>query len=261
MSANITSFTINSSTIRVTDPCYTKDVWCSGIIDNVLVGDWFADTLIFPDSKTGWGDRIAEIFIWHKDYSFENINELTEVNVGVDSGQAGFFDDSQYPDGETGEYGDLNTFYGKVCAGTAGQIVTTTVRTYDDEFIEEYVNLLKEENRFDEKHQQIVQHMKERTRTHQEYNYLGISNVGFGVASHSGYGDGGYECYVKRNDDGQIVAAKIVFIDEDENEDDEDMPLEDAMDIIIDAIKTDSLSDDQKDSLVGVINKVLEPKQ
>ena len=39
---------------------------------------------------------------------------------GVDSGQAGIFDDSKYPDTdeERGEYGDNDRFYGKCCNKT-----------------------------------------------------------------------------------------------------------------------------------------------
>lgn len=33
-----------------------------------------------------------------------------------------------------------------------------------------------------------------------------------GFVSQSGYGDGGYNCYVKRNDDGQIIAIMIEYI-------------------------------------------------
>ena len=35
-----------------------------------------------------------------------------------------------------------------------------------------------------------------------------------GVASSSGYGDGGYDCFVSRNDEGEIIGIKIVFIDD-----------------------------------------------
>lgn len=37
-----------------------------------------------------------------------------------------------------------------------------------------------------------------------------------GVASSSGYGDGGYDCYVARNDEGEIVGIRIVYISEED---------------------------------------------
>jgi hypothetical protein len=42
-----------------------------------------------------------------------------------------------------------------------------------------------------------------------------------GVVSTSGYGDGGYDCFVVKSGD-EVVAVKIVFIGEDEDEDIED---------------------------------------
>lgn len=93
-----------------------------------------------------------------------------------DSGQAGFFCDSIYPKGETGEFGDKETFYGVAC--------DATLET--------------------------------------EHSAGIIFNKGF--LSSSGFGDGGYNLYLhKTNDTGEVIGAKIVFIgDEDEEEDYED---------------------------------------
>ena len=49
----------------------------------------------------------------------------------------------------------------------------------------------------------------------------GIIN-GVGFVSSSGWGDGGYTCYTAKNEDGQIVGIKIVFIEPDYDDDDED---------------------------------------
>lgn len=43
-----------------------------------------------------------------------------------------------------------------------------------------------------------------------------------GAVSSSGYGDGGYEVYVKRNADGLVVLAQLLFIGDSEEEEDED---------------------------------------
>lgn len=40
--------------------------------------------------------------------------------------------------------------------------------------------------------------------------------------SAAGYGDGGYNCYVAQNDDGKIIAIEVVFIGDDEDENDID---------------------------------------
>lgn len=46
-----------------------------------------------------------------------------------------------------------------------------------------------------------------------------IANVGFGVAANTSDGDGTFKCYVGRHKD-QVVIIKVVFEDEDEEDDD-----------------------------------------
>lgn len=218
----MTVFHLTSNQLRVTDPCYTKGTWCAGVLENILPGAWIAEKVVASNEETGgWGDRIAELCIWHGDYIGNvDAHELTEIHVGVDSGQAGFFDESQYPEGETGEYGDLDTFYGKVCEGTKGEYRITVEQMYNEETVQYMIESYAKDGKT--LPETFIEHMRTATRTRSEPDYLGISNVGFGVATHSGYGDGGYNCYVGRNDKGEIVAARIVFIsDEEDDEDDE----------------------------------------
>lgn len=226
----MTTFELASNQLRVTDPCYTKDTWCAGVLSNVLPGKWVAEKIVMDDSQTGWGDRISQLQIWHEDYLMSvTADELSDIHVGVDSGQAGFFDESQYPEGETGEYNDLDTFYGRVCAGTAGEHKVRQEPLYSKEMIQEMENtysLIDKDTpnaMTDVQVRRIIDSMKAAVRTRSEPDYLGIANVGFGVATHSGYGDGGYNCYVGRNEKGEIVAARIVFIGDEEDVDtDED---------------------------------------
>ena len=218
----MTVFHLTSNQLRVTDPCYTKGTWCAGVLENILPGSWIAEKVIASNQETGgWGDRIAELCIWHGDYIGNvDAHELTEIHVGVDSGQAGFFDESQYPEGETGEYMDLDTFYGKVCEGTKGEYRITVEQMFDEETVQYMIESYAKDGKT--LPETFIEHMRTATRTRSEPDYLGIANVGFGVATHSGYGDGGYNCYVGRNDKGEIVAARIVFIsDEEDDEDDE----------------------------------------
>lgn len=221
----MTTFNLTSTQLRVTDPCYEKGTWCADVLENVLPGEWIAEKVVASDKETGgWGDRIAELCIWHSDYIGNvDAHELTEIHVGVDSGQAGFFDESQYPEGETGEYLDLDTFYGKVCAGTAGKERTWEEPLYTEEMIRKMEAVYTEANELsNEQVRAIIDSMRTAVRTRSEHDHLGIANVGFGVATASGYGDGGYNCYVGRNNKGEIVAARIVFIgDEEYDEEDE----------------------------------------
>jgi hypothetical protein len=168
-------FEITSGIMRVTDPCYDKETWCSGTLD-ARNGTWEAYVEVSDEGQ--WGKRAATLIVFHEETQHSGGGwEKSKINVGVDSGQAGFFDNALYPDTErTGEYGDVNTFYGKVC-----------------------------------------------TLTHDEKDRSVVGGVlPFGAVSSSGFGDGGYDCYVRRDEMGQVVAAKIVFITDEEEIDDEE---------------------------------------
>jgi len=108
----IGQFKTKSNVIRVTDPCYERGTWCAGCIEDAKIGTWEVRINTFSD-------RIAELHAYHVDIKNDTIKNSSwteqDFEVGVDSGQCGIFDDDIYPFGETGEYGDDNTFYGKCC--------------------------------------------------------------------------------------------------------------------------------------------------
>lgn len=175
------SFELTQPTIRVSDPCYDRDVWCCGTIEKCMVGTWEAGVLYSDEGP--WGKRVSIIAIRHKEtgpaFSSVNNRAICSMNeyrgwshqlfeVGVDSGQAGFFDDQFYRDDA-------------VFAG------------YPDP-----------EHDFDEV---WYSHICDIT--------LSEANAGViphGAVSSSGYGDGGYDCYAHRNKNGDIDFAFIVFI-------------------------------------------------
>jgi len=159
------TFEITSGTLIVSDPCYSRGTWCAGSLKDVRNGKWTAYIRVNDE-------RVVELEIRHADIDGlpNALNECWEnsgIDVGVDSGQAGFWDDPKYGNGE-GEYGDLNTFYGKACDKTLNS------------------------------------------------GRAGIMDGG--VVSSSGYGDGSYIClFVRDQLRKDIVAAKIVFIEDDPN--------------------------------------------
>lgn len=112
------TFNVASGRLMVSDPCYERDVWCMGIIQNVMNGEW--DASIEVDKVPDWGERVHRLYATHTAYPADVMGEWSEADfqVGVDSGQAGIFDEALYPQGDTGEYGDLDTFYGRACAAT-----------------------------------------------------------------------------------------------------------------------------------------------
>lgn len=173
-------FEITNGKMLVSDPCYERGTWCHGVLENVKNGTWEAHAYIedYGRSLLG-GTRVKALAVKHKgtDLGWGFQERVADFEVGVDSGQAGFFNEELYPRGEPGEYGDMQTFYGRACA-----------QTHDEENPHQRAGTIKE-----------------------------------GVISSSGWGDGGYACTYVKDKDGQIVAARIDFItdeeDEDENED------------------------------------------
>lgn len=99
--------------VIISDPCYTRGTWCMTEQDNMLEGEY--NCYVEESDKKDWGVRIKSIEIVHEKYKRPKQWKFKNSSVGVDSGQAGIFCDSVYPEEDTGEYGDLNSFYGKCC--------------------------------------------------------------------------------------------------------------------------------------------------
>lgn len=183
MSRTIGLFEVKSGKLMVTDPCYDRGTWCQGIVENVANGQWVASIEVMDDKQThGWGERVSKLVA--------RLNGATliqgvkaEFEVGVDSGQAGIFDEGQYPGSkaEIGEYGDTETFYGRVCD-----------LTHDE---------------------------KDRSK---HAGIIDMDDGPFGVASSSGYGDGGYSATIYRDGAGACIGVMIDFMGEDTLDGDED---------------------------------------
>ena len=83
-------FEIESNQIVISDPCYKLPVTCSKVV-NILPGTYIA--------SVRYSDRhIAKLSITHKDWvgKITDQPELISDNIGVDSGQCGFFDAKYY---------------------------------------------------------------------------------------------------------------------------------------------------------------------
>jgi hypothetical protein len=166
MRFDLGTFDVKSGELIVSDPCYGHGVQCQGRLAGAKNGKWFA--AVDREDVLGWGTRNSTLVVWHDGPLERDARwEEAEFDVGVDSGQAGFWDLPTYGWGE-GECGDTTTFYGKACSLTVRGVAAGVM-------------------------------------------------VG-GVVSASGFGDGGYTCSFIRNDDGEVVAARIVFIGEVEDD-------------------------------------------
>jgi len=121
MITKIGTFKTESNVLRITDPCYTKDTWCAGTLKNCEIGEWSA--FLIDSFEGDWGNRVAQSLAIFGDISTEEAKKIldesdwktSKIDVGVDSGQCGIFEDEKYPDGDPGEYGDKESFYGKCC--------------------------------------------------------------------------------------------------------------------------------------------------
>jgi len=119
---NTEEFEVASGKIRITDPFYSDDVWCK--IDSFPAknGKWKA--YVVKSDEGDWGIRCAVLIAYHEDHPVIDQDEPMNLigNIGVDSGQAGIFDEGVYPrDNSTGEYDDTNTFYGQCCKVTLSE--------------------------------------------------------------------------------------------------------------------------------------------
>ena len=99
VSNSLGEFEVTSGVLRVSDPCYERDTWCAGTIEPAIEGYWTAQAVIFNEGS--WGNRVGYLIVQHKDYNFDLTDSgwsLENIDVGVDSGQAGVFDDRYYRD-------------------------------------------------------------------------------------------------------------------------------------------------------------------
>ncbi|MDR9847065.1 hypothetical protein [Herbaspirillum huttiense] len=241
-------FNITSGAMRVTDPCYDTATWCSGALPKVLNGEWLAQVGYFkcPSDAAGqqrWREKTASDYEnrikeyeaklaatdspeVHRSFSFQiewakadlererekwakqdatylgrvaylrvvhssiaatleqpiafSTFTATDIHVGVDSGQAGFFDQAEHakiavPGVSRGSSPAFESFYERICGLTCN-----------------------------------------------EDGGLDFGAIEFGAAACSGYGDGGYNCHVRTDQDGNVIDAIIVFISDGSDEEGEE---------------------------------------
>lgn len=153
--------------VRVSDPCYGTSVWCAGTIDNVKEGLYNVE--VEYSDEGDWGTRVKSLAVMHSEYKdVVCFTEVADFEVGVDSGQAGFYDEDYYQQYHT--EADCN-----------------------DDWYDEICNLTLSRKQYGIKDEKCV-------------------------VSSSGYGDGGYTCYIARNDNNEVIALMIEFITDDNDD-------------------------------------------
>ena len=176
-------FEVTSGVIVCSDPCYEIPTWCQGIVENVKKGTWIADT----ESVNSFGDRISKLRVCHEsEFSLRGEWEMLDFTAGVDSGQFGFFDKDSYRNDEIAKGLEKYDF---------GDMFPQTKESGEDWYRACCKLTLSEEN---------------------------WGTIPNGVVSSSGYGDGSYDVWGCKDSNGEYIAFEIVFIEDEDLEDEED---------------------------------------
>lgn len=161
------TFDLSMPRLQVSDPCYEPG---QGPVLKARPGQWGASAVLFDE---GGGDRrVGSLTVWHTHVFPLGLGPNTEFDleepngVGVDSGQAGFFDAALYDEVP-------NDLYDYICGLTGSN----------------------------------------------PYGGIVESNGHpFGAVSSTGFGDGVYTLEYRQNPVGEVIAARITFI-QDERDD------------------------------------------
>lgn len=188
------TFEVVSGKMILSDPCYELGTWCQGVVENVKNGTWVG--IVEQSDEGNWGTRNSILISLNKEEFIKNPKlenelldltskvELLDFDGGVDSGQFGHFDFQHYRN-------DLAT--------------NGYPKAFDDSFSTE-----------------------DGDEWYRVCCYVTLENkdcfgaVPFGVVSSSGYGDGSYDTYGIKNDDGQFVGFMTIFIGNQEEEEEEE---------------------------------------
>lgn len=190
------TFKVESGKLVITDPCYTLPTWCQGIVENVKNGVWTVGAEYD-------GNRVKSLHCYNNEAYTNSPNILEQVYnapempfvVGVDSGQAGFFDHAFYRDdnslGDSPLDQDMLDHSGAEEPGAKFYAACCHL-TYDDKA--------------------DIMHKFQ------------FGTIPYGAVSSSGYGDGSYTCkgLFDPITGAEYVAFVIIFLENDEPFDEDD---------------------------------------
>ncbi len=198
-------FQVKSGFLKVSDPCYAEGTWCAGDI-KARNGWWSAGTL--AGKVPGWGDRVLMLAVAAPHVDAQRLIELAQmgpsftrggeamgsagvlvdsgIDVGVDSGQCGFFDRDSYKDrADKAGLREIASWALKTLDGGGANLIKTTLEE-GDAFYAACCSLTL------------------------AAPYAGVLPAG--CVSSSGVGDGSYKCMVRMDGD-EVIGAVLVYID------------------------------------------------
>lgn len=177
--------------VIISDPCYEAGTWCAAS-RRVLAGPWQAGVQYSSDR------RVTSLFALHADYVFGSLERAAwlpaaKADLGVDSGQLGFFGATHY------------RYDGMVAPGHV--------------FAADWLPL-KHDKPGDAWYDLCCDLTSGPVKG-------GV--LDYGCVSSSGYGDGSYRLQTQQREDGVIVGLRVDFIgDTDDADDAEDYPEDDG---------------------------------
>lgn len=166
--------------VYVSDPCYKIETWCQALVENLKPGKYIGYMKKADFGPGGFGGiRVTDIWITHTDYPHLYPIKIldSKIDIGVDSGKAGIYDKEYY---EKHHIPELDEDW------------------YDKQFELIYYYDMNGNNVFSE--------------TSKVERRDGIELDGKCIISFSGFGDGGYELYARKNKAGKIIGLRINFI-------------------------------------------------
>lgn len=216
------------SRVMVSDPCYKPGTWCQGVLENVLEGNWNAEVRYGKDPFGSSKERPHALIAHHESFMEVEPTEECDFEVGVDSGMAGIFDEAYFNEIKLTEE-KANKWYDRVCDRAYISVpnpdykdMKTWLKEDKKVDLDEYENLP-----VDKQSKYIIEYMDSNMHNPTMYTYNMVNTDDRGCSTETAYGDGGYTCFVGRNDDGKIVSIMIDFVgpdwDEDEDLHDEEM--------------------------------------
>lgn len=170
---SIGTFEVENGKVVVSDPCYERGTWCAGTLDNVLNGTWTARVKMSDEGE--WGMRVARLVVMHESANQRAYDITKWEQEGFQVGV------------DSGQAGIFDTKHFKRDADATGleRMSDDVIRPEDP-----WYSMCCDRTLCDES--------------------AGV--IPFGAVSSSGYGDGGYPCFAKRDGKGRVIGIGIMFI-------------------------------------------------
>ena len=101
------------NSVVVSDPCYPPGTWCMATFGSMLPGRYLCKTQVSDEKE--WGMRVSAIMLVHEGFSKKSPSKVELLrNIGVDSGQRGFYDEKYFTEKSDRKSGTWDRWYKKV---------------------------------------------------------------------------------------------------------------------------------------------------